>query len=306
MKKLIFSLFIFGFSNFAFASSQNEQIENIKENLRILAFLDVISKSEGTFNEYNSGYNTHYCFDKTQNLNHHPNIIKSCSGVSSSAFGRYQILKKTDDFLISKGLPSDFLPITQDKKAIALIGPKRLKLIKDGNFTQAMIDLERLWPSFTVKNKKKLIKFAGKRYVFYFNSLKNKISKPIRPVKSRNVTSEFGNRRNPFRSGNEFHTGIDIGARHGSPIYSPWSGRVSASFDKTTGCGKRVTIKHSGGKLTRYCHMSKRAVRKGQRVKRGQIIGYVGSTGSSTGPHLHFEVYKNGKYLNPRTVIENL
>lgn len=306
MKKLIFSLFVIGFSNPAFAVVENDQVKKIKENLRILVFLDVISKAEGTFDQYNHGYNTHYCFDRTQNLNQHPDTIKSCSGVSSSAFGRYQILKKTDDFLIAKGLPEDFLPITQDKKALSLIGKKRLKLIRNGNFTEAMTDLEKVWPSFTIKNKDKLIIFARKRYSYYFDSLRGKISKPVRPVKSRNITSEFGDRSHPFKSGREFHTGIDIGAKYGSPIYASWPGKVYASYDRSTGCGKRVTIKHHDGKKTRYCHMSKRTVRKGQLVKRGQIIGHVGSTGASTGPHLHFEIYKDGKFINPRVFINNL
>ena len=68
------------------------------------------------------------------------------------------------------------------------------------------------------------------------------------------------------------------------------------------GCGKTVRLRHAGGIDTRYCHMSRMAVRRGQSVRRGQVIGYVGSTGLSTGPHLHYEMYRNGRHINPNSV----
>lgn len=97
------------------------------------------------------------------------------------------------------------------------------------------------------------------------------------------------------------HSGMDFRARHGTPIVAVTDGRVS-SAGRAGGCGIAVRLDHGGGLSTRYCHMSRMAVRSGQEVRRGQVIGYVGSTGLSTGPHLHYEMYRNGRAINPASV----
>jgi murein DD-endopeptidase MepM/ murein hydrolase activator NlpD len=94
---------------------------------------------------------------------------------------------------------------------------------------------------------------------------------------------------------------MDFSARHGTPIVAVTDGRVS-SAGRAGGCGIAVRLEHGGGLATRYCHMSRMAVRNGQEVRRGQVIGYVGSTGLSTGPHLHYEMYRNGRAINPASV----
>ncbi|MEM1132343.1 MAG: M23 family metallopeptidase [Pseudomonadota bacterium] len=121
-----------------------------------------------------------------------------------------------------------------------------------------------------------------------------------RPVNGR-ITSRYGMRRHPILGYKRMHAGIDFGARHGSPIYAATDGVITYAARKG-GYGKFVRIKHAGGLGTGYGHMSRIAVRNGQRVRRGQIIGYVGSTGLSTGPHLHYEVYRNGRTVNPLSV----
>jgi murein DD-endopeptidase MepM/ murein hydrolase activator NlpD len=119
------------------------------------------------------------------------------------------------------------------------------------------------------------------------------------PVAGR-VTSGFGNRFHPILGYERFHAGVDLGASWGTPIVAAADGRVvSAGWDG--GYGRQVAIAHSGGVETRYGHMSRIAAFAGELVHRGQLIGYVGSTGLSTGPHLHFEVTKNGRPINPMT-----
>jgi murein DD-endopeptidase MepM/ murein hydrolase activator NlpD len=114
-------------------------------------------------------------------------------------------------------------------------------------------------------------------------------------------TSGFGYRRHPILGYKKMHTGIDFGAPHGAPIYAASDGVVTYAARKG-GYGNFVQIDHGGGLATGYGHMSRIASRAGQRVRQGQIIGYVGSTGLSTGPHLHYEMYRGGRHINPASV----
>lgn len=115
------------------------------------------------------------------------------------------------------------------------------------------------------------------------------------------VTSNFGMRRHPILGYTRMHAGIDFKASYGTPIVAVSDGRVS-SAGRSGGCGIAVRLEHGGGLSTRYCHMSRMAVTPGMSVRRGQVIGYVGSTGLSTGAHLHYEMYRGGRVINPATV----
>lgn len=116
------------------------------------------------------------------------------------------------------------------------------------------------------------------------------------------ITSRQGPRVHPITGKYKNHGGTDIGASYGSAIYAADSGKVVSSSDGWNGgWGNYVMIDHGNGMQTLYAHMSSRAVSVGQTVKRGQTIGYVGSTGMSTGPHLHFEMYVNGARIDPQT-----
>lgn len=124
----------------------------------------------------------------------------------------------------------------------------------------------------------------------------------IQPIKNedlRQMASGFGYRSDPFTKIRKFHAGMDFSARTGTPIYATGDGVVTAADNKMSGYGNRVLINHGFGYQTLYGHMSKFAVRSGQKVKRGDVIGYVGSTGRSEAPHLHYEVHKNGEVINP-------
>jgi murein DD-endopeptidase MepM/ murein hydrolase activator NlpD len=120
------------------------------------------------------------------------------------------------------------------------------------------------------------------------------------PVQGR-LTSGFGERFHPILGYERFHDGVDLAAPAGTPIVAAADGRVVGA-GWTGGYGQAVEIAHLGGVETRYGHMSRIAAYPGEAVRRGQIIGYVGSTGLSTGPHLHFEVMKNGRPVNPLSI----
>ncbi|MBI5188600.1 MAG: M23 family metallopeptidase [Nitrospirae bacterium] len=124
------------------------------------------------------------------------------------------------------------------------------------------------------------------------------------PVKG-NVTSYYGRREHPRSGEEDFHAGLDISANPGNPITATADGIVSFS-GWNGGNGNLVVIEHGFGYSTFYAHNKMNAVKVGQRVKRGDIIAYVGSTGNSTGPHLHYEVWKNGRPVNPKIYIDSL
>ncbi|WP_029631331.1 MULTISPECIES: M23 family metallopeptidase [Nostocales] len=116
------------------------------------------------------------------------------------------------------------------------------------------------------------------------------------------ITSEFGWRTHPITGDRKFHAGIDFGTAKGTPIYAVDAGRVVFAGDKG-GYGKAAVIQHQGGLSTLYGHASQLYVQQGQQVVREQMIAAVGSTGFSTGPHLHFEVHVNGVTQNPRPYL---
>jgi len=116
------------------------------------------------------------------------------------------------------------------------------------------------------------------------------------------LTSGFGVRRDPITHGRAFHAGLDIAAAPGAPVHATADGVVTRA-GRNGGLGKAVYLSHGYGVSTRYGHMSKLAVKAGQRVQRGDVIGYVGSTGRSTGYHLHYEVHLDGKAVNPAAYL---
>ena len=118
------------------------------------------------------------------------------------------------------------------------------------------------------------------------------------PVNGVKLTSDFGMRWHPVLGGRRQHKGVDLGAPVGTPIHAAADGMVSRA-DWFSGYGLYVALEHGGTIQTRYGHMSRLAVAAGQMVRKGDVIGYVGSTGRSTGPHLHYEVRIAGEAVNP-------
>ncbi|MEA1920988.1 MAG: peptidoglycan DD-metalloendopeptidase family protein [Campylobacterota bacterium] len=159
-----------------------------------------------------------------------------------------------------------------------------------------------------------MIEMRGKKHSIYLNSDERYYDEKgaqvegfllSRPVKNARISSKFTKRRfHPILKRYRAHLGIDYAARRGTPIMAAGSGKViSAGYSR--GYGNVTKIRHSDGYMTLYAHQKsfKRGIKRGKYVKQGQVIGYVGSTGMSTGPHLHFGLYKNGRAINPARVV---
>jgi len=124
----------------------------------------------------------------------------------------------------------------------------------------------------------------------------------ISPVKGAYFGSNFGYRRDPFTGKRVFHRGQDIVANTGTPVRAPAAGRVTRA-GRTGGLGIAIYLAHGHNIVSRFGHLSKLKVRSGQKVERGDIIGYVGATGRAMGPHLHYEILVSGKRVNPRDYV---
>jgi len=125
------------------------------------------------------------------------------------------------------------------------------------------------------------------------------------PINGARLSSSFGRRRHPILGYRKMHTGVDFAAPRGTPILAAGSGKVERA-NRYGGYGNYIRIRHTDGYKTAYAHLSKfaRGVKSGAYVKQDQVIGYVGTTGRSTGPHLHYEVHHHGKKINPRRLSQ--
>ncbi len=124
----------------------------------------------------------------------------------------------------------------------------------------------------------------------------------IQPVNNEDLTrmaSGFGWRSDPFTKVRKMHKGMDFTAPRGTPVYASGDGKVVRADNRSSGYGRHIRIDHGYGYKTLYAHLYKYNVRRGQKVKRGDVIGFVGSTGRSQAPHLHYEVHKDGNRINP-------
>lgn len=159
----------------------------------------------------------------------------------------------------------------------------------------------------TINNLSNRINAQERSYNEIAEFIKNKeellASTPaIQPVSNsdlKRIASGFGYRIDPVYKTVKYHNGLDFSAPQGTPIYATANGTIRTAANLGSGYGNHVVINHGYGYETLYGHMFRIKVKAGQRVKRGEIIGWVGSTGKSTGPHCHYEVHKNGRHLDP-------
>ncbi len=151
------------------------------------------------------------------------------------------------------------------------------------------------------KPRLQLMRWGEEGQMFAASGIGETRSTPVGlPVAGR-ISSPYGKRRHPILGYVRMHSGVDVAAPYGKPIHAVSDGTVTYA-GRHGGHGKYVRIDHGGGLGTGYGHMSRIAVRDGARVRAGQVIGYVGSTGLSTGPHLHFEAYRGGRTVNPMSI----
>ena len=122
---------------------------------------------------------------------------------------------------------------------------------------------------------------------------------PVNNIDLTRMASGFGYRTDPFTKVRKFHWGMDFTAPRGTPVYASGDGVVTRADNKATGYGNHITIDHGYGYVSLYAHLYKYNVRPNQRVKRGDLIGFVGSSGRSEAPHVHYEVFKDGERINP-------
>ncbi len=128
---------------------------------------------------------------------------------------------------------------------------------------------------------------------------------PLKETEIKYISSYFGYRPDPIYKIDKFHSGMDFSAQLGTEAYATGDGKVVDVESNEWGYGNMVTIDHGYGYKTRYAHLQKAAVKKGQKVKRGQRIGFIGSTGKATGVHLHYEVLKNDVQIDPINFFYN-
>jgi murein DD-endopeptidase MepM/ murein hydrolase activator NlpD len=193
-------------------------------------------------------------------------------------------------------------PIPDSARAKEIEDQKEIATIMSMNNSQLVSSITR-----TIDNLNNRIKVQNVSYNEIDGLIKNKESllahtPAIQPVSNKDlsrIASGFGYRIDPVYKTIKMHAGLDFAAPQGTPIYATADGTVSTSGNTGNGYGNHVIIKHGYGYETLYGHMVKVKSRAGETVKRGEVIGWVGSTGKSTGPHCHYEVHKNGNKIDP-------
>ncbi len=197
----------------------------------------------------------------------------------------------------------DLPPINEDERLLGIGGPGQPDLARMSAAQQKAYETEIEVDRLLRLSKFELEKFG--EIEIELSNLQDRLNHTPSIWPSRGWNSRgFGMKHDPFTGYKQLHRGIDIANHRGTPIIATADGKV-----KTVGTfgslGKLIVLDHGYGFISRYGHLQKWAVKRGQRVKRGDVIGYMGNTGYSTGPHLHYEVWRNGKALNPRDYILN-
>ena len=193
-------------------------------------------------------------------------------------------------------------PIPEEQRKAGFGGVNRYKALEGYDNSQLVVSTTR---RIDVISKELVIQSKSLDEILKLAKEKEKLLvaiPAIQPVKNENLkamASGFGYRSDPFTKIRKFHAGMDFSAKTGTPIYATGDGVVERADNTASGYGNHIVIRHGFGYETLYGHLSKYKVRAGQKVKRGDVIGYVGSTGRSEAPHLHYEVHKNGELVNP-------
>lgn len=193
-------------------------------------------------------------------------------------------------------------PIPEEQRKAGFGGVNRYKSLEGFNNSEIIINTTR---RLDIIQKQMVIQSKSLDEIALLAEEKEKLLAAIpaiQPVRNEDLTrmaSGFGWRTDPFLKTRKKHWGMDFTAPRGTPIFASGDGKVTRADNNSSGYGKHIRINHGHGYLSLYAHLSKYNVSPGQKVKRGDLIGFVGNTGRSEAPHLHYEVWKDGERINP-------
>jgi murein DD-endopeptidase MepM/ murein hydrolase activator NlpD len=193
-------------------------------------------------------------------------------------------------------------PIPEEQRRAGFGGVNRYKSLEGFNNSEMIIETTR---RMEIIQKQMVIQSKSLDEITKLAAEKEKLlaSIPaIQPVNNEELTrmaSGYGWRSDPFTKARKMHWGMDFTAPRGTPVYATGDGNITRADNNASGYGKHIRLEHGYGYMTIYAHLSRYNVKVGQKVKRGDLIGFVGSTGRSEAPHLHYEVWKDGEKINP-------
>ena len=193
-------------------------------------------------------------------------------------------------------------PIPNEQRKAGFGGINRYKSLEGFNNSEMIMDATR---NLDILSKQLYVQSKSLDEIIEMAMDKEKLLEAvpaIQPVSKEDLTrmaSGYGWRLDPFTKARKMHSGMDFTSPRGTPIYATGNGKVIRADNRSTGYGKHIRIDHGFGYVTLYAHMSKYNVKRGKKVKRGDVIGFVGSTGRSQAPHLHYEVRYNKRKINP-------
>nr|WP_288836307.1 M23 family metallopeptidase [uncultured Flavobacterium sp.] len=193
-------------------------------------------------------------------------------------------------------------PIPEEERKAGYKGANKYKALQGYNNSQLVLQTTK---RVEILTKELVIQSQSLDYILKLAKEKNKLLaaipaiQPVRNENLKHMASGFGYRTDPFTKARKMHKGMDFTAKQGTPIFATGDGVIARADNTASGYGNHIVIRHGYGYETLYAHLSKYKCQRGQRVKRGDIIGLVGSTGRSEAPHLHYEVHKDGRVVNP-------
>jgi murein DD-endopeptidase MepM/ murein hydrolase activator NlpD len=193
-------------------------------------------------------------------------------------------------------------PIPEEQRKAGFGGVNRYKSLEGFENSDMIIDVSK---NMDILSKQLYIQSKSLDEIINLAEDKEKLLagipaiQPIRKEDLSRMASGYGWRSDPFTKARKKHNGMDFTAPTGTPIYATGNGKVKRADNTASGFGQHIEIDHGYGYKTIYAHLSKYNVKRGQNVSRGDLIGFVGNTGRSVGPHLHYEVHKNGRPINP-------
>lgn len=193
-------------------------------------------------------------------------------------------------------------PISNEQRKAGFGGVNRYKALEGFDNSEMIIDVTK---NMDILSKQLYVQSKSLDEIVKLAENKEKLLAAIpaiQPVKNENLNrmaSGFGWRSDPFTKANKRHMGMDFSAPKGTPVFATGDGVIERADQSAAGYGKHIRVNHGFGYVSLYAHLSNYNVKKGQRVKRGDLIGFVGNTGRSQAPHLHYEIIKNGVKINP-------